>query len=81
MICEERVGDPARGKECCVALERARLLGLGLGSDPVLGGSDASSDVAHEEILLGSGLRCKFIGTCEAGALDLRRERMAVSER
>ena len=66
--------------EAFVALEGARLLGLGLGRDPVPGGSDSSSDEAHEEWAVGRGIMCMLFGTCDTGALDFKREMMSVSD-
>ena len=63
-----------------VMLEGARLLGLGLGCDPFPGGSNSSSDEAHEEWAVSRGTMCMLFGTCDTGALDFKREIMSVSD-
>ena len=80
-VCEEGVVDAAALDELFVSFECAKLLGLGLGCDPFLGGSDSSMDVAHEEIVFGSCTMCMLCGICFCGALARNRERMEVSER
>ena len=78
---EEGVDDATCFEEVLVASERARLLGLGLGSDPFFGGSNSSIDIAHEEISLGSSWRWRLLGTCEGGADCFNKERISVSDK
>ena len=78
---EEVIFNVSFFEESFELLERARLLGDGLGIDSLFSGIDSSVDAIQQEIVGSNFVMCMFFGTCEGGAEDLISDMMFLFER